>query len=116
MVAFQRPSVVRSVKLATVATPPGICEIPPTVDLGQYALSIPMRCNAPGVTTISLQPAPGVTSAQAQFTVRIIVRAPEPEPLGLPARVLTGAGLQSPMTLTRPFAGTLTSADPARVR
>jgi hypothetical protein len=115
-----RCEVRKTLKLRPTANPPGICEFPESMEiLGTQGLSVPFRCASMGATVVALQPVTGVSSAQPQFTVRVISQSAPPAPLALSSRILTGNGLQSVFSLYTQsglFSGTLTSSDPQRVR
>jgi hypothetical protein len=121
-----RAQVMPTVTVFPVTSPPGICTAPASVDvIGFGSFSVPLTCTAAGETMLSLQPGPGVSSAESQSSVmRVISQAPAPAPVPLVTRVFVGNGLQSELSMwlptaygsIGPFTGTLTSNDPDHVR
>jgi hypothetical protein len=101
-------------------TPAGICTVPSTVtNGGGGAFNIPLTCTGTGSATVGVIAGAGVSSAQPQYTVKVVSHPPAPPAFPLGASVLTGYGLQTQFNVlsysSPSFAGTITSSDPSRV-
>jgi hypothetical protein len=109
--------------LTPAITPARVCTVPNSVtSTGGGTFDFLLTCTGTGVATVSLLPGAGVSSAQPQFTVKVVSRPPAASALPLGTRVLTGLGLQTQFPVFSnsnagyvPFVGTLTSNDPSRV-
>lgn len=110
----------RPLRLRPRLNPAGICETAEGEELSTTGeVTVRFTCTGTGVTELSLEPVEGLTAAQPQFTMRIVSMPGTRIPIPIPARVLTGNGLQALLSLNSaggPFIGTITSNDPDRVR